>query len=179
MGIGARFSGDVGPPEDILTPRENQERISPYRLSAPGRRHSWRCLSFASLTVFIAAACDTTPAYLKRDIQEGRLAEIGLETVDPSANSSAAGTSFLLEIDVPPMDNRRIGADTASEGFHRYVHRCGTCHSAPSPRARTAAEWGYVFPNMKRHMTDAGLIPLGARDQALILDFLQRHAGNR
>jgi hypothetical protein len=138
-----------------------------------------RCLFLAALTVFIAAGCDATPAYLKRDIQEKRLSEIGLETVDPSATSSAAGTSLLRDIDVPPMDARRIGADTASAGFHSYVHRCGTCHSAPSPRMRTATEWGYVFPRMKRHITDAGLIPLGPRDQALILDFLRRHAGNR
>jgi hypothetical protein len=32
---------------------------------------------------------------------------------------------------------------------------------------------------MKKHMTETGLIPLGARDQALILDFLRRHAAEK
>lgn len=176
--MGAVNSGKVATSQGFLAPLVPQRRpgFNPSRGTA--RRRAWRRLLLTSLTVFIAAGCDATPAYLKRDIQERRLAEIGLETVDPSATSAAAGTSFLRDIDVPPIDTRRIGADTASEGYHRYVHRCGTCHSAPSPRTRTAGEWGYVLPKMKRHIADAGLIPLRPLDQALILDFLQRNAGN-
>lgn len=87
--------------------------------------------------------------------------------------------SLLRKIRVPPLDARRIGADTASEGFKRYVHRCGTCHAAPSPSIRAAPEWGYVFPRMHRHISEAGLIPLGVEDQALILAFLRRHASER
>jgi hypothetical protein len=171
--------GGVKRRKGFLAPMVTQRRAGLGPSSGAAGRRAWRRLFLASLTVFTTAGCDTTPAYVKRQIQERRLAEIGLETVDPSGTSSAAGTSFLRDIDVPAMDTRHIGADTASEGFHRYVHRCGTCHSAPSPRARTAPEWGYVFPRMKQHVTDAGLIPLGPRDQALILDFLRRHAADR
>lgn len=179
MWTSAANPGKVAPSQEFLAPMVPQRRTGLDLSFETAGRWAWRRLLLASLTVFIAAGCDTTPAYVNRQIQERRLATIGLETVDPSGTSSAAGTSFLRDIDVPAMDTRRIGADTASEGFHRYVHRCGTCHSAPSPRARTAPEWGYVFPRMKQHVTDAGLIPLGARDQALILDFLRRHAADR
>lgn len=177
--MGAVNPGKVATSQGFLAPLVPQRRPGFNPSSGTAGSCAGRLLFLTALTVVTAAACDTTPAYLKRDIQEKRLSEIGLETVDPSATSSAAGTSFLRDVDVPPIDTRRIGADTASEGYHRYVHRCGTCHSAPSPRARTAAEWGYVLPKMKRHMADAGLIPLRPLDQALILDFLQRNAGHR
>lgn len=102
-----------------------------------------------------------------------------MKEVDPSGESTDAGMSLLREISVPPLNARRIGADTASLGFQRYVHRCGTCHTAPSPSIRTAPEWGYVFPRMQKHISEAGLIPLEKEDQAVILEFLQRHAQER
>lgn len=136
-------------------------------------------LGLAVSCALLLSACDSTPDYLRRDMQEKRVAETGVETLDPSGTYSDAGVSIYRDIDLRGMDARRIGSDTVSEGFHRYVHRCGTCHVAPSPALRTAREWEYVFPRMKKHMRETGLIPLGGRDQALILDFLRRHAAER
>ncbi|MFH1765287.1 MAG: hypothetical protein ABIF09_13950 [Gemmatimonadota bacterium] len=124
----------------------------------------------------LSAACDVTLDYLRRDLQEQRLEEIGLSNVDPSGQTSSAGVSILRDLDIRPLNTRRIGSDTTSRGFHRYVHRCGTCHSAPDPSLRTASQWKYVFPRMEKHLGETGLIPLGPMDRTLILEFLGRHA---
>jgi hypothetical protein len=133
---------------------------------------SLACLAFVG-------GCDTLPNYIKEDIQEKRLAETGVQGLDPTGNSPSAGLSILRQIEVEPIDPREIGADTASLGFHRLVHRCGSCHATPSPKIRTAPEWTNVFSRMGKHMKEAGLIPLSKEDQALILTFLQEHAASR
>jgi hypothetical protein len=122
------------------------------------------------------SGCDTLPDYLKEDIQERRLSETGVEELDPTGTSPSAGLSILRQINVEPLEPQEIGADTASRGFGRLVHRCGTCHVTPSPKIRTAPEWKNVFSRMGKHMKEAGLIPLSEEDQALILAFLQKHA---
>ena len=132
-----------------------------------------------SLLVVFLVSCDTTPAYLREDIQERRLEKAGVTEVDPSGSTSSAGMSLFRDLDIRPLKTKRIGADTTSQGFHRYIHRCGTCHSAPDPAMRTASMWRHVFPRMKKHMREVGLIPLGPTDENLILEFLQRHAAER
>ena len=139
-----------------------------------------RAVGFLALTVLhFLSGCDTLPDYIKEDIQEQRLAETGLDGVDPTGSSPSAGISILRNIDVEAIDPKVIGADTASLGFHRLVHRCGTCHATPSPKLRTSPGWKNVFPRMKKHMKEAGLIPLSDKDQARILEFLQSHAATR
>ena len=105
--------------------------------------------------------------------------EAGVSEVDPSGTAGSAGVSLFRNLDIPPLKPKRIGADTTSRGFHRYIHRCGTCHSAPDPSIKTASQWKYVFPQMEKHMGDVGLIPLGPMDKNLILGFLERHAGKK
>jgi hypothetical protein len=136
-------------------------------------------LAIVPVLVLFLGACDVTPEYLRRGLQEKRLEEAGLLEVDPSGTSSSAGLSVLRDFDIKPVSRRRIGSDTISQGFHRYVHRCGTCHAAPDPSLRTASEWKYVFSRMKKHMGEGGLIPLGPMDQSLILEFLGRHAAEK
>lgn len=127
----------------------------------------------------LLTGCDTLPDYIKEDLQEQRLAETGVAQVDPSGTSPSAGLSILRQIEVEALDPREIGADTATQGFHRLVHRCGSCHSTPSPKIRNSAEWSYIFSRMEKHMKEAGLIPLSQEDQTLILTFLQKHAAPR
>jgi len=107
------------------------------------------------------------------------LERIGISDLDPSGSTSEAGLSVLRKLDIRPIDVKAIGADTASSGFHRYIHRCGTCHSAPDPSVRSALQWRYVFPRMEDHMREVGLIPLGPTDRSVILEFLLRHAGSK
>jgi hypothetical protein len=130
------------------------------------------------LSVFLGS-CDVTPEYLRQGLQEQRLEEVGLPEVDPSGTSSSAGVSLLRKFEIRPLNPRKIGSDTTSQGFHRYVHRCGTCHAAPDPSLRTASEWKYAFRHMEKHLQEAGLIPLGPLDKNLILGFLERHAAEK
>lgn len=130
------------------------------------------------LLLSIPVGCDPVPDYLKEDIQAKRMAETGLDNPDPSGTSTSAGLSALRSIQVEAIDPKSLGADTLSPGFHRLVHRCGTCHATPSPEMRSASEWKYVFSRMEKHMKDTGLIPLSDEDQSLILAFLQRNAGS-
>jgi hypothetical protein len=147
-----------------------RERLGPALGLAP----------FLSLmTLSILGGCDTLPDYIKEDLQEKRLEETGLDGVDPSGSAPSAGLSILRQIDVEALDAREIGADTTSLGFHRLVHRCGSCHATPSPKIRTAPEWKNAFSRMEKHMKEAGLIPLSEEDRALILAFLQKHAAHR
>lgn len=138
-----------------------------------------RPLALAPVFVVLLGSCDVTPEYLRRDLQERRLEEAGLPEVDPSGTASSAGMSILKDLGIRPLNPRRIGADTTSQGFHRYVHRCGTCHSAPDPSIRTASQWKYVFPRMEKHIREVGLIPLGPLDKNQILGFLERHAAKK
>ena len=158
---------------------ENGVRIAPAVAGLPSVTKAKWALALASLWAASLTACDLTPEYLRRGLQEARLEEVGLSEVDPSGTSSSAGLSVLGKFDIKPLNSRRIGSDTTSQGFHRYVHRCGTCHAAPDPSIRTASEWKYVFPRMKKHIKNVGLIPLGPLDKNLILEFLGRHAAEK
>ncbi len=125
------------------------------------------------------AACEMASDDLWTDIQERRLEKAGVAVLDSTGTAPRAGLSFLRRIEVQAVDPEEIGADTASAGFRRFQHRCGTCHAPPDPRLRTAGEWEGVFSRMKKNMRDAGLLPLGEADQRVILAFLQRHARER
>jgi len=133
----------------------------------------------APILFLLLGSCDFTPDYLRRGLQEQRLEEVGLPEVDPSGTSPSAGLSVLRDFDIKPLSRRRIGSDTTSQGFHRFVHRCGTCHAAPDPSLRTASEWKYVFRRMEKHLKEVGLIPLGPMDKNVILGFLERHAAEK
>ena len=121
------------------------------QLTVAGRRG---LLALVPILVLPLGSCDVTPEYLRRGLQEQRLEEVGLPEVDPSGTSSSAGLSVLRDFDIKPLSRRRIGSDTTSQGFHRYVHRCGTCHAAPDPALRTASEWKYVFRRMEKHLKE-------------------------
>ena len=151
------------------------------RVSSPGRlERAPRAAPVLVLTALtLTGGCDTLPASVREDIQERRLAETGVQALDPSGASPSAGSSILRQIDVEPINPGVVGADTASLGFHRLVHRCGICHATPCPGIRTAPEWKHVFPRMEKHVKEAGLIPLSEEDQAIILQFLQKHAATR
>ena len=147
-----------------------------WRLVSRGVSTQLTRLGPALAAILFLGGCDTLPDYIKEDIQEKRLAETGVEGIDPTGTAPAAGLSILRQIEVEALNPRRIGADTTTQGFHRLVHRCGTCHETPAADIRTASQWKSVFSRMGKHMREAGLIPLETEDQALILAFLQKHA---
>jgi hypothetical protein len=139
----------------------------------------WLVQAVAISIALALVGCDATPDYLRREAQERRLAELGMETVDPTGTSPDAGLSLTRKVRITPLDPGKLGGDTLSAGFHRFRHRCGTCHDPPAPRSHTSVEWIHVIPKMEGHIKDAGLIPLNGVDRQLILDYLRRHAAVR
>lgn len=132
-----------------------------------------------ALAAGLAACGDALPDHVKEDARRKQLRELGVEHVEPTGGPRRAGVSAIRRIDVEPLDPAVLGADTASVAYHRFLHRCGACHEAPAPSQHTASEWSAVFTRMHRNIEEAGLIPVSDPDRRTILDFLQRHAGER
>ncbi len=98
------------------------------------------------------------------------------------ANAALPGRAPLATVSakdiarVTPVDVDALGADSSSRPFHRFAHRCGTCHAAPDPSMHTRPEWRVLMSRMAGHMGEAGLIPLDSTDYRLIGDFLESHS---
>ncbi len=140
--------------------------------------------SLVSGRLFLALAlllpgCDARPAYLHVDAREKRLDDVGVESLDPTGAAPRAGVRLLRRIEVEPLDSREIGADTLSDEFHVFIHRCATCHEAPAPGQRTARRWQAAIGRMEANIRDTGLLRLTDEERQAILSFLQRHSADR
>ena len=135
-----------------------------------------RAIALVPVLAVLLGSCDFDPESLRREIREGRSEEVGPPGVDPSETDYLAGVSVLRLPGLRPLNPSLIGADTTTQGFHRYVHRCGGCHATPDPSIRTSSQWEYVVPRMEGLIRDLGLIPLSHLEKPLILGFLERHA---
>ena len=61
-----------------------------------------------------------------------------------------------------------------------YVRRCGQqCHRPYNPHALTAAMWEIEIPKMEAKMRQNGLPPLAPEQNQVILDYLERNAGQQ
>lgn len=60
-----------------------------------------------------------------------------------------------------------------------YLRRCGQCHAPYNPHAMTAAMWEIQVPKMEEKIRQAGLAPLEPAQKQVILDYLQRNAGQQ
>ena len=60
-----------------------------------------------------------------------------------------------------------------------YMRRCGQCHAPYNPHVLTAAMWEVQVPKMEEKINQAGLPPLEAAQKQVILDYLQRNAGQQ
>lgn len=90
--------------------------------------------------------------------------------------SSLAGVSARGRLEVKALSPRRIGADTSSAEYHRYMNRCMACHDAPAPSLHARAEWPAVVQRMDANMRAAGTLGLRGDDHEAVLRFLGRHA---
>lgn len=86
-----------------------------------------------------------------------------------------AGVSARSKVEVAALEPRRIGADTTSPEYHRYMNRCMACHDAPAPDLHTRAEWLEVVRRMDANMRAAGTLGLRGDDGDAVLRFLERH----
>lgn len=89
----------------------------------------------------------------------------------PLAGMSAGG-----RVEVRAVSPAAIGDDVASAEYHRYLNRCGTCHSPPAPDLHRAGEWPQVIERMHSNMRSAGTLGLRLEDREAITRFLAKHA---
>ncbi len=61
-----------------------------------------------------------------------------------------------------------------------YVRQCGQqCHRPYNPHAMTAAMWEIEVPKMEATIRHNGLPPLEPQQKQVILDYLERNAGQQ
>jgi hypothetical protein len=60
-----------------------------------------------------------------------------------------------------------------------YARRCGQCHQPYNPHAMTAAMWEVQVPKMDDKIRQAGLPALDAAQKQVILEYLERNAGQQ
>jgi hypothetical protein len=129
------------------------------------------------LAVLAAAGVWLVLGRADRGVPDGRVQGRVLEAVRvPGRTQPLAGISARGRVEVRALSERKIGADTASPDYHRYLNRCMTCHAAPAPELYRAAEWPGVIDRMHANMRSAGTLGLGAADRQAVLRFLARHA---
>lgn len=87
-----------------------------------------------------------------------------------------ARISERSDIRVEPGSAAEFGADTTAPVWHRFNHRCSSCHAFPSPTRHTAGEWEAVVERMGENIDSAGLLPLSKRDARNITGLLRDHA---
>jgi len=59
-----------------------------------------------------------------------------------------------------------------------YVAKCGACHAAPSPDIYRASRWIGIVARMQMHMSNKGMPVLSKPEQQIVIDYLEKHAGN-
>lgn len=67
--------------------------------------------------------------------------------------------------------------EPGSAGAMLLEDKCGNCHGAPHPDVHTAKMWPAVLHRMQNRMTMKAYKPLSDEDFAVLLDYLQQHAG--
>ena len=93
----------------------------------------------------------------------------------PAGSAPQAGISARTVVDVKPFPARLAKSLDDDPDFHRLHHRCGVCHATPDPALYDAAGWDSVVVRMRANIRDAGLVPLGTDEEA-VLRVLRRFA---
>lgn len=84
------------------------------------------------------------------------------------AVSACTGETPPVTIDYP---------EAGSAATQLYLAKCDDCHRAPQPTAHTATTWPGVLQRMQMRMQAKARKPLDKDELGLILDYLQRNAG--
>lgn len=69
--------------------------------------------------------------------------------------------------------------DPQSPGARLYAIRCTGCHRLYAPGVMTGEMWKITMARMQGELARRGLPTLSAGDQALLLDYLDRHGTGR
>lgn len=137
---------------------------------------SARILLWSFVPILFAAACDTSPAYLREEGRRRHLESLGIERFDSGGAYSLAGVSTMRRIEIDALDPRKLHGDTLDAAYHMLLMRCGACHDVPAPDSKPADLWESVVGRMKKNAQDAGLMPMDSSDETAVLRFLREHA---
>jgi diheme cytochrome c len=66
-----------------------------------------------------------------------------------------------------------------SPGAQAFARRCGECHRAYSPGSMTWPMWEYQLDRMRVLFAQLRRPWLSPEEEALVTDYLKRHAGGR
>jgi hypothetical protein len=66
--------------------------------------------------------------------------------------------------------------DPDSPGAQLYAARCAGCHRLYAPQAMTAEMWKITVARMQGELARRGVPPLSGDEQALLLEYLDRHS---
>ena len=99
---------------------------------------------------------------------------IGRAAARPSLARRWAGAVLLTAL-VATGCNARL-PDPESPGARLYAARCSGCHRLYAPAAMTTEMWRLTMARMQGELARRGLPTLSADDQALLLDYLDRHS---
>ena len=69
--------------------------------------------------------------------------------------------------------------DPDSPGARLYAARCAGCHRLYAPGTMTAAMWKVTVARMQGELARRGVTPLSGDEQALVLEYLDRHSTGR
>ncbi len=135
-----------------------------------------RILFSGLVPILVAAACDTSPGYLREEGRRRHLESLGIERFDSGGAYALAGVSTIRRIELDALDPRKLRGDTLDPAYGVLLMRCGACHDVPAPDSKPAYLWESVVSRMKKNAQDAGLMPMDSSDEAAVLRFLREHA---
>ena len=88
-----------------------------------------------------------------------------------------AGAAFVIAVLALGCDARL--PDPESPGARLYAARCTGCHRLYAPGVLSAEMWKITVARMQGELARRGLPPLSADDQAVLLEYLDRHSTGR
>ena len=94
------------------------------------------------------------------------------------ASASACGRAWVLVVLLVAGCDARL-PDPESPGARLYATRCTGCHRLYAPGVMTAEMWKITVERMQGELARRGVPPLSADEQALLLEYLDRHSTGR
>jgi cytochrome c5 len=105
----------------------------------------------------------------------GEYVVMGMATAPlPSEDELAVMTEYMQKHAMPEAQPGELGE---GEEADFYRSKCAACHTTPSPRAHTAAEWPEVVGRMRANAALQDVRPLDDEETQRIVNYLQGRAG--
>lgn len=145
-----------------------------YRHDAGARSRSVVILALAAATAGVSACGQD--AWTRYEERAAAIKELSQVNAGVDSEAYLASVSATQLVHVAPLGSVELTDHADSVDYHRFMHRCGACHTAPDPSLHTATEWPDVIQRMKATMRKAGLLPMDTSDESAVLDFVLRRS---